>query len=235
MDDKNFTKEQWREILSIANKLIKDENISEDEAFVMAEAKYAEIVKTNDLVKRSIPIAYEHVVKGDAFLEIMQKEVENICGYKPQKVHIQDYFLSKNKEIVKNVENDSTYQTIQNGTKREKLKITINGKVFHENNVTNTFLGVLEEIGLVRIQRFANENVRGIPLVALEQDSKLGKFQKYIAPFYIITNTSTSKKKEILKNIKNKLGWLWKYQVFMNNFMFEYSVIWNFVVYIVIL
>ena len=87
-----------------------------------------------------------------------------------------------------------------------------NGAIIEETRGIDTFITVIVMLGIERVKSLQID-VNGIPLIS-EKDYP-DKAQKVVDPYYIVSGTSTQKKKELLDEIAARLGE--KMKVYVNS------------------
>lgn len=89
---------------------------------------------------------------------------------------------------------------------RKKLRVTLAGKVFQESKATDTFVNVLECIGLERVAKL-NKRLSGIPLVSKTAKTDY-QSQRKVGGWYITTHSSVNDMKKLLDEIGKELDLL---------------------------
>lgn len=88
--------------------------------------------------------------------------------------------------------------------KPTKLKITFtDGTVFDDNKAASAFTKAIGKIGIERVKALRIV-ISSVPLISTTKHERYGQFQ--LGDYYIMTNTSTAVKHELLTRIAQRLG-----------------------------
>ena len=161
------------------------------------------------------------ISEPDEFLvELLKDRVENLCGFSPTPSELISFVKDIQKDRVIEIptppRRDSTVpdsSKIQVGQKRKshskgrKRRLVIsfpNGQVIDRPFAAESFAVALEEFGVEKV-RVLNLLMSGFPLLSTTKSEKYP--QNYTAgPYYVMTWSATSEKKEMLEEIARSLG-----------------------------
>ncbi len=84
-----------------------------------------------------------------------------------------------------------------------KLSVTIAGKQIQLDTVANTFVAVLEDMGLERVENLGTK-LSGVPLISKTPPTGYQRY-KQCGPWFITTHSSTNDKKQLLERVGAQL------------------------------
>lgn len=184
------------EIVRCFNRYLNYESISIGEAVKAIRDDYQDLLKQKE-IEKCLPEVWSELVqeKNDYLLLAVMEKTKHKIGYEPTEKQVLD-FLKSLKKAGKYPppppnRNPGLFVTMSDG-------ITVN----HSVSAT-TFAEVIEKLGVERV-RDLKHKVGRLPLISTSKDPILG--QRKSGRYYIMTNTSTNKKRVLLERIASDLG-----------------------------
>ena len=185
------------------NRYLNYESIRTGEAVEAIKKDYEKVVQQRQVATR-LPEAWSKLVEeADEFLLLaVAEKTESLCGYRPTDGQVLN-FLKSLKRVGKPPPPPSN--------RNKGLFVTMpNGEIVNHSVSATTFAEVIEKLGIERV-RDLKHKVGRLPLISTSKDPILG--QRKSGPYYIMTNTSTKKKKALLEQIATDLGELLKVEI----------------------
>ena len=184
------------------------ELIRTGEAIRAIEDDYRNISKQRQ-IETSLPEAWIKLVEeADEFLiDVVVEKTESLCGYKPTSEQVLDFLKSLKKEGSQPREEPSLpIRPRRSSTSGKKpptrLVVTMsNGESIDHHNATETFVEVIEKLGIQRVKDLDKEYI--IPLISTDEHPRYT--QRKLGRYYIMTQSSTNTKKELLEEIASDL------------------------------
>ena len=187
------------------NRYLNYESIRTGEAVEAIKKDYEEVIQQRQVATR-LPEAWNKLVEeADEFLlHAVAEKTESLCGYKPTDEQVLDFLKSLKRK-----------NRPDNGKRRPSrnpgLFVTMpNGETVNHSTSATTFAEVIEKLGIERVRNLKLK-VGRLSLVSTTKDPILG--QRQSGRYYIMTNTSTKRKKALLEKIATGLGELLKVEI----------------------
>ena len=181
------------------NRYLNYESIRTGEAVETIKKDYEKIVQQRQVATR-LPEAWNKLVEeADEFLvHAVAEKTESLCGYRPTDEQVLDFLKSLKQEQEIEPLPKRKYLTRNPG-----LLVTMPDREIINHKVSaNTFVEVIEKLGIERVKSL-NRKVGRLPLISTSKDPILG--QRRSGQYYIMTNTSTKRKKALLEEIATDL------------------------------
>ena len=185
------------------NRYLNYESIRTGEAVEAIKKDYEKVVQQRQVATR-LPEAWSKLVEeADEFLLLaVAEKTESLCGYRPTDEQVLS-FLKGLKKVDKPPPPPSN--------RNPGLFVTMpNREIVNHSVSATTFAEVIEKLGIERV-RDLKHKVGRLPLISTSKDPILG--QRKSRRYYIMTNTSTKKKKALLEKIAAGLGELIKVEI----------------------
>ena len=113
--------------------------------------------------------------------------------------------ISKNiKQHFQGIRNKKTTRSKKSPAKRLRV-IFPDERVFFETKATNTFVKVLQHIGLHQISELESITVLGFPLVST-QKNEFARQIREVEGYFVETHSSTKQKVKLIRSIANELN-----------------------------
>ena len=189
-------------------------SIQTGEAVKAIEEDYRNVSRQRQVATR-LPEAWSRLVEeADEFLlDVVSEKTESLCGYRPTNEQVLGFL----KDLERKTESDrreplsppiSLIQpTPRRGTSRQKsrqtrLVVTMpNGEVIEHRKATDTWIDVILKLGPDRVMK-----VDGSLIISTSPDFRPGRPEVQHEQYYIAKDYSTSRKKELLERIAERLG-----------------------------
>ena len=176
-----------------------------------------------NIIKNDIlPVLSDNI---EPLLNPIQRDLVLVVEYYPgQPISVALSRKAKAAEILeaKTIEQDpeAQHQEGKKGTKKTHISPKTglcvyrkDGSFIQDKVAANTFVAAIEEADAMRVRELGLI-VNNIPLVSNTKDKKYGSQQHLIENgWYVITNTSTQKKKDLLDRINTALHLGWKVEI----------------------
>ena len=190
------------------NKYLNYESICTGEAIRAIEDDYRNISRRRH-IETSLPEAWIKLVEEeDEFLiDVMAEKTESLCGYKPAGEQVLAFLNSLGRDKpTRRKDSSSPIRRRRSSTSGKKpptrLVVTMsNGERIDHHNATKTFVEVIEKLGVQRVKDLDKEYI--IPLISTDEHPRYT--QRKLGQYYIMTQSSTNTKKEILEEIASDL------------------------------
>jgi hypothetical protein len=190
-------------------------SIRTGEAIEAIRKDYENVSKERQ-IKATLPEAWRRLVEeGDEFLlEVVADKVESLCGYKPTNQQVLSFLKSLPRTELpltptplprKGEEEPQVSPPPGRRSKTGLLIIMPNGKRISHSTAAESLVAAIEELGIERVKSLGFA-VSSVPLVSTTKDSKYGQSQRKCGHYYVITHSSTKRKKAILEKIALRLG-----------------------------
>ncbi len=187
------------------------QSIRTGEAVKAIEEDYRDISRRRQVATR-LPEAWSKLLEeADEFLlHAVAEKTENLCGYRPTDDQVLSFLknLEKKTELSQRGPLSPTTSPVQPGPRRQsrkqkspqiRLVVTMpNGEKIDHNVVAITFAEVIEKLGIERVRNLECQ-VNRIPLISTSNHPVYNQHKS--GQYYIMTNTSTKKKKRLLEEI----------------------------------
>lgn len=161
-------------------------------------------------IQESLPEAWSELVEKETSFgtDVLAEAVENLCGYKPNRENVLDFLksLKSGTESDNRTEPDNGEDPLPSdpSSRNPGLFVTMpNGDEVNHNVAATTFTEVIEKLGIERVRNLGYK-VNRVPLISTSEHSTYD--QRKSGRYYIMTNTSTKKKKSLLEKIATDLG-----------------------------
>ena len=162
-------------------------------------------------IETNLPKAWGELMEGKAefLVHAVAEKVENLCRHSPTNEQVLDFLRSLRSETERDERGDPDPDPPEPDGRRtlarpKRLIVTMpNGHKINHSQATTSFVEVIGKLGIERV-RGLNIRVNTIPLIADFEDPDRG--QRKSGQYYIMTGTSTEKKKELLEEIASQLG-----------------------------
>ena len=190
------------------NRYLNYKSIGTGDAVSAIEEDYRNVSQRRQ-VEEKLPEAWNKLIeeKDEFLLHALAEKTESLCEYKPTDEQVLIFLKNLERKTEshqqRTTKSSSTRETLlSDGTRKQyasskRLIVTMpDGEKIDHDISTNTFVEVIEKLGIERIKRLGRK-VRRIPLISTLNHSTYG--QRKLGQYYIMTNTSTKEKKDFLR------------------------------------
>lgn len=196
------------------NRYLNYESMRTSEAVEAIKADYEEAVQQRQVATR-LPEAWNKLLEeADEFLlHAVGEKTEDLCDHRPTDEQVLAFL--KSLEIRKTGPESVHPQAIspaqptlrrepqKRNARQTRLRVTMpNGTVIEHPNATDTWIGVILELGPDRVL----EVDEGRQIISTSPNFRSGRPEEQYGQYYIAKDYSTSRKKELLERIASSLG-----------------------------
>ncbi len=193
------------------NRYLNYESILMGEAVEAIKEDYEKVVQQRQ-VATQLPEAWNRLVEeADEFLlHTVAEKTEILCGHRPTDDQVLNFLknLEKKTELnprgplsptISPVQPEPRHRNRKQKSPQTRLVVTMpNGEKIDHNVVAITFAEVIEKLGIERVRNLECQ-VNRIPLISTSNHTLYNQHKS--GQYYIMTNTSTKKKKRLLEEI----------------------------------
>ena len=194
------------------NRYLNYQSIRTGDAVRAIEEDYRNISRQRQVVTR-LPEAWSKLVEeADEFLlHAVAEKTESLCGYRPTDKQVLGFLKTLKRETKSDHGEDPPPPDPP--SRNPGLFVTMpNGEIVNHKVAATTFAEVVEKLGVERVRELEHHKVNRIPLISTFKDPIYD--QRKSGQYYIMTNTSTKKKKALLEEIASDLGEPLKVEIF---------------------
>ena len=194
----DLTKGDSEEIDKLLNRYLNYEAIRTNKAVKAIKDDYQDLLRQKE-IEKCLPEVWNELVqeKNDYLLLAMMEKTKHKVGYEPTEKQVLGFLKSlKSKTELENGRHPPNQ-------KSGLFVIMPNEEIVNHSVSATTFAEVIEKLGIERV-RSLKHKVGRLPLISTSKDPILG--QRKSGRYYIMTNTSTKKKKALLEKIATDLG-----------------------------
>ncbi len=169
------------------------QSIRTGDAVRAIQEDYRNVSRQRQVATR-LPEAWSKLVEeADEFLlHAVAEKTESLCGYRPTDEQVLDFL----KSLKNDIKPDNGGNPL---TRNPGLFVTMpNKETVNHSTSAETFTEVIEKLGIERV-RDLKRKVGRLSLISTSKDPILG--QRRSGRYYIMTNTSTKRKKVLLEEI----------------------------------
>ena len=193
------------------NRYLNYESVKIGKAAEVIAEDYRNIVNQRQIEER-LPEVWNELLqeKNDYLLLAMMEKAKEKVGHGPTEEQVLTFLKNLSIPPVKSRPIQKKYpKKPQQGKKKlspfKRLHVTMHdGQIIDYHNAKDTFVEVIEELGLEEVMHVRPQDVSTEPFYPNREDRKSWSVQR--GPFHIKTHCSSSDKERILKSIAKQLG-----------------------------
>ncbi len=187
------------------NRYLNYNSIRTGEAVKKIEADYRSASQQREIKKR-LPEVWSELVqeKNEDLLLVVMDAVKNKIGHEPTEEQVLDFLKSLERKIGPDKGNGPSPSGSRK--KNKGLFVTMpNGEQINHKVSAITFVEVIEKIGVERVKNLRPElKVNATPLISTSDDPTYNQHKS--GRYYIMTQSSTKRKKRLLEKIASELS-----------------------------
>jgi hypothetical protein len=146
-----------------------------------------------------------HQVNQEEILAFLEKGTNSELS---QNLHTQNGHLNNEANPVRQVEQlRNTSERVNKKSRSDALKVSINGRIFHDKEAIDIFKDVMEYFGLERVYNDVTIKGKYPPIIKKNELSRYrnGTYKPLKNEYYIYSNLSNDRKKQYLDEIAKQL------------------------------